>query len=80
MPSYNVARSHFNSLHFFAWIVIICGLVLMIAGLAGASEMGGGFSRNGPGFVVYAMAALPGGAMALFGFLFLVGIQIGRAT
>lgn len=77
MRSYEAARTYFNIFGFIAWAVIIIGGIVALAGL-GAGSQANFYGQRSTGVAL--ASALPGVGVMIFGFLLLVGVQVGRAT
>ena len=64
MRSYEAARTYFSIMGFGSWSVITIGVLAALVGARGAGLFG----------------MLPGFGIMIFGFLFLVFVQIGRTN
>lgn len=76
MKSYEAARGYFDFLTFIAWIGIVGGLVLALAG-------GGMVAATVPGanpVIGAILGAIPGALLCIFGSMALVNVQMGRAS
>lgn len=72
MRSYETARTLFSFLAFWAWCVVIAGVLVALVSAAGASQYGGA----GAGL----LATAPGIGIGIAGLILVAFVQMGRAT
>jgi hypothetical protein len=77
MRSYGAARSLFSMVSFFAWLMIIGGVIGAFVG----AGVGGDMARwnRAPEFIGMMLGAVPGVIVSVIGFLGLVTAQMGRS-
>lgn len=72
MRSYEAARKYLSILEIIAWLCVVIGVIIALAGMGGGSQFGGAATAI--------WAALPGIWVAIIGILGVAFVQIARAT
>lgn len=78
MRSYEAARGWFSLLELLSWCIIVGGVLFALA-LGNEAQTLARAYRQDAGTAAF-LAAIPGLIVGFCGFLFLVGVQVGRAT